>query len=242
MSRNKLLVAGAILAGLPLGGALGSYIEDWDSAPSATGWYWFQAGAGADGDVTLSWAANSPDPGGYLVTSLDDVTHWSAIPVAHTYFTTYAYGSNPPGVTRPLHPIQPSLDTRMEIAFRDGGGASLSGGQLFFWVGQWNSASELAFYYLNVPLSGATAPSWTQNSFTISQSPGDWVTLVQEGPLSLSGILGNPQQWGFGVFGGSAEPVGSLALDSLRSYPAPAPLTAALLLPGLLALGARRRG
>lgn len=220
------------------GAAPAGLTEGWDSdPPGANAWYYFDSGAPDNGDAPLTWIASGGNPGGYVQSPLGSATTWDQITLANSYFIAYAYGDRLSGVT---HPIDLTSDPYVRVSFGNDGGVDLAGGSLFFWVGEWIDTNEFAFYYLDTPLDGATASVWTDNVVEASADPADWQTITNENGPALTDILPDPQQWGFGIFGGSGQPQGTLAIDALEvsaDPPAQTPLPGSLVLT-LLGLGA----
>jgi hypothetical protein len=233
----------ALLA--PGGAAQAGFAEAWDTdPPGANAWYYFDSGAPNDGDVALTWVASGGNPGGYVQSPLGSATTWNKITLANSYFIAYAYGDRSAGTT---HPIDLTSDPYLRVSFGNDGGVDLAGGGLYFWVGEWVDTDKFAFYYLNQALDGATASVWTDNVVEASSDPADWQTIADKNGPALADILPAPQQWGFGVFGGTARPQGTLAIDTLSlsaDPPAqtPVPGSLVLALAGLAALARVRRG
>ena len=120
----------------------------------------------------------------------------------------------------------------------------LGGGDIYFWVGEWidedgpgGADAEISFFYLDRPL--ASGGSWTPNALDVRY--GDWATLIDTQGKTAEDLLGNPQQWGLGIFGGTTPPCGTLSFDNLRISPIPEPGMWCLLM-GCLVLIGRRRG
>ena len=105
-------------------------------------------------------------------------------------------------------------------------GAGTSGGGIYFWIGEWTDPDgptgplppKLSFFYFDSPL--AVGPDWTQNTLLIN--PSNWVVLREDQGKMPADLFANPQQWGFGIFGGTSDPTGALGFDSFVNIPEPA--------------------
>jgi hypothetical protein len=214
-----------------------AYVETWNADPPRENhWFYFDVTDPTNhGDVALRWSPTGgagPAPSGYVTADASDATSWTPTGVGN-YFLAYAYDS--------WHSIDLATDPLVYIALRDGGGLDLKGGVLRFWIGEYNDDgpggkdTTLSFYFYDRVLSYGTA-EWVVGS--IDTSGGSWVQFANQGGRPVASLLKQPQQWGFGLFGASADPAGTLALDNF-GVPLPAPLPLVAL--GLAGLGLARR-
>jgi hypothetical protein len=237
LPRARLLtVLPFLLLALPAGAA---YVENWNDAGAADDdWFWFQDGySGEDhaGDHPLNYSATGGVTGGHAATPLTSVTEWSEAPSAHDRFFAYTWVQ--------YHAIDLAVDPYINAAFKDQGGLNLHGGEIRFWIGQWNDADDNAFFAFAAPfLVGSN--DWSYNQVSINRH--DWTVLTQGASSSVTSaeeLFTNPQQWGFMITGGSAAGDGVIGIDDVSTeapQSTPLPGTLLLLAPAVALLRRRR--
>lgn len=209
------------------------YIENWnDSGATNNHWSWFDGAA----DQPLAWSETGGyDDSGYVESDLGSLERW---PNTNAYWTSYLItNSMLPGQHVDLN------NATVRVRINDLGSADFNGGELYFFVGEWYSESDLRFYYRNLALT-PDAGSWdTPISFSIG-TDADWGAIVEIGAdRDPSDLFLNPQQYGFVLFdaeGASGDPSGSLGFDAFAIV-VPEPGVASLLGLGLVGLLLKRR-
>ncbi|MGD9126367.1 MAG: PEP-CTERM sorting domain-containing protein [Planctomycetia bacterium] len=221
---------------------MADYMENWDTNPPTNNdWYYYVEGQPNDGEVPMEWYGSGPAGGGYVQCPLGDLTQWDAIAGTANYWPLFTYDED--------HSVDLNATPWVSICTRDSTEQisselfSLGEGELYFWVGEWydpdgpgGADPDLSFFYLDDPLSVET--TWTSNILNVNN--GNWVTMIDTQGKTAQDLFADPQQWGFGILGGTAAPSGDLAFDSLRVSMVPEPATWCLLLFGGLMLAAGR--
>lgn len=203
--------------------------ENWDDPNvQANSWFYFNEADEADhGNVLLDWHAaggigNSP----HVSCPLGNLTNWMPQTPADAFFPLYGID--------PHHSVNLMENPLVRIAVRDMDNVNLAGGALFFWVGQWIEEDEYHFVYFN-PFSFVPSATWRTHVIETTPEAADWTVLGSMGPVpDLVTLLSDPQQFGFTIRGGMAEPAGRLGFDDLSIIPEPASLIFATGLAALL--------
>jgi hypothetical protein len=255
MSSSKMRQAGpvsALLLGLAAAlPAAAGFVEGWDDpARQNNGFYYFNESASVIG-VPMEWRSSGGDPGGFVRLDLANGSQWSAITSMRNHWVAYAYGFY--DAAHPVyHPVDFSVDNRLTFSMGAEAGFDLGGAPVTFWLGEWvdpdgetgPTPAQVSFFYLDIGVTPGV-DAWADLLIDIDPA-GPWVTLTNNQPKTAADLLVNPQQWGLGIFGGSAPPTGVLALDNLRFAPRPAnvplPAPLPLLLAGLGGLVLIRHG
>jgi len=244
MRRSRWAVCVVCLcAGVPAP-ALAEYKEDWNSAVLRNNnWRYFVEGAPDNGEVQMPWqATGGVGDTGHVQCPLAELTQWSAVPASTNYWPCWT--------KQDYHSIDLGADEVIRIAIKDvtppigtvPGGVDLKGGTIHFWIGEWLPAPQpgdpnlMSFFIFDTELSWGD--DWTQNQIVINEK--DWTTLVDNQGKSAAQLFDNPQQWGFGILGGTGDPTGVLGFDAFESA-VPEPTAMTLLVLGSAVLIRRRR-
>lgn len=234
--------------------ATAGYLEDWDTdPPGSNDWFYF---SGSPGDDThMLWVGSGGNPGGYVETPTEQTTDWGVTDTVRDHYVAYAYGDTSHsvgGVPVQSHPINLLTNNRIGINIATATGVSLSGGSLYFWIGEYvgdaadPAADDWSFFAFDQAL-GISVGSWGEEQVLhLVPNSAAWLTIADNQGKSPADLLSDPQQYGFAIIGGSAAPSGSnLAFDNFSTAPAPAaapaPPTWLLLAGGLLAHHLRGR-
>jgi hypothetical protein len=225
------LLTAALLVAAPFTAEAG-FSEEWnDPAAGANDWFFYQDGADAEeheGDVLMQWTGGSD--WGYVSTQLGQASDWDVTPDSVDRYFAYTWSA--------YHPIDLTTDPFVNVMLRASG--DLNGADIRFWIGEWTDDDNYGFYAFNA--SFTTGTDWTLNS--IETNGSDWETIVTLGNApSVAGLLTNPEQWGFAVYGSQYAFPLEIRIDWLRNGTSAVPLPATLLLlaPGLLLLRRGRR-
>ena len=201
---------------LPAAPAAAGYAEGWNTDPPGNNdWYYFVEGGANEGSVPAIWMATGGQQAGHVRTPLKQLTEWTDIVGTTAYWPLWTLDS--------YHRINLNQDSAVEIYLKSGGltaQPSLGGGEICFWIGEWIEGSpdnDFSFFYFDRPLS--YGPVWTRN--TLLLNPDDWVTIMDTQGKTAADLFAAPQQWGYGIFGGSSAPAGGMSFDSFRTVGGP---------------------
>lgn len=210
--RAALAVAAACLAACT---ARAAYIEEWDD-PGLTNHNW------------LAWCTDgfSWTGGAYLVFSqfggvgnsgyvrIDDMatlSEWDGV-----YWP--AYTEEGPATNR-MRAYTQDLDLNMDSLIRVYGrrdvASDLKSGEVCFFIGRWEAATNQAFYYYNQPVTVNTN-DWDVRT-VIDIAPGDWMAITNVGSMTPESLYDNPQQYGFVIIGATGQPSGALRFDEFSN-------------------------
>lgn len=210
-----------------------AFSEDWnDPALEDNNWFWFQNGYTGEvfeGDHAMDYSPSGGVTGGYVATPLGSATFWDTVNDHNELFFAYSWDV--------YNPIDLAADPYLSVALRSFG-ADLKGGAIYFWIGQFLSSTDFAFFAFDTPL--AIDATWTLNQLPITTT--GWSTLGIGAASTVNAaaqIFTHPQQWGFVIAGGSEKATGTVGIDNLN-LEVPAPGTLALLAIGGLWLRRRR--
>jgi hypothetical protein len=220
-----LVVAG--LARIAAGAAV--YEEEWNaSGNGAHRWnYW------TTGDVAMAWqATGGRADSGHVSAPLAACSNW----LNDSRWPAYTFADR--DATQNIDLVSGSA---LSVYARMADPATLNGGSLHFFIGEWLSQSNYVFYQHNAVVTVATN-DWSVRSSWTAGTDLDWTLVDRAGSTkNPTDLYANPQQYGFVIRGSAGQPTGSLGLDSFAVIPEPATLALAAGGAMLFAVYRRRR-
>lgn len=197
-------------------------VVNWDSAGEATGWYDYSVSGLGSPSV---WAAEGGvDGSGFVVADLGKQISWpkdvwAFYPLYNLAWSKYV-GAKPVNLLlTPLVSVSVNAAPWATVDPLRASPADLAGGELRFWIAEWNSKTNHAVYSYRRSVFPVGVGGWVGSSVTLMPDPRAWELHAFAGePHSLPEIMAYPQQWGFAVVGAhpGAHPTGSLGFDELR--------------------------
>ena len=219
-----LILLGTASAGFSL-----PYTEQWENGNN----FWIYYDGTGDGEPMPTRNQGGVADSGYAYCPLDSAPEWSqSIYVPAQLLDPQ---SNPPQAAGSL------LGQNLTVSVNDLGSAVLYGANLYFFVAEWQEVAQTwILYMLNSPIAIGD-DSWAETSLPISSDPNDWITIDGGLSKSVNDILAQPQQYGFALAGGNADPSGELGFDALTINAVPEPSVILLSLFGWILITRIRR-
>ena len=221
----RIAVAAVALGCCPLLFAQDYEEELWDDPLKANNnWSYYDTDAAEPHDVDMVWlSTGGVGNSGYVKTPL------SALDSAHdgeAFWPAYPYrdiGDNQEinlGIVRTKIVVYAS-DVSMMVPM------DLHGGQLHFFIGQWDPGTSpgpeddtWSYFYNTAPVT-INDNDWAVKS-VIDVIDGAWETLASNDPsVQPSDLFYHPQQWGFVIYPASDTPSGELAFDYFKIWHGP---------------------
>ncbi len=195
--------------------APGAYLETWDDeARTNHNWRFWAWGSGWTGGVNMVYNRF----GG--IGNLNYVRTWpleSAEPWLGVYWPAYTEDTNPTNRLRdPAQDLQLDKDSIIRVYCRTLSPTdTLFNGAVYFFVGEWMTNGNMAFYRHSTPVTVNTN-DWDVRS-TIDLRQGSWVTISNVNGRPVEQVYTNPQQYGFVIVGATSCPAGQLGFDNFSS-------------------------
>ena len=192
-----------------------AYIEHWEgTAASNHNWRSWGQGAGWTNSVNMIHHQFGGIGNSDYVRSveLSTLNQWLG-----DYWPAYTEDTNPTNRLREAsQDLHLNVDSLVRVYCRTLSNTdTLYGGKVYFFVGEWLTTGDTAFYYHSVPVTVNTN-NWQVRSL-LDLSQGSWVTITNINGRPVDQVYTNPQQCGFVIVGATSQPAGQFGFDDFYS-------------------------